>query len=220
MWDAYAWKICFHVISALNYLSWVLNRCMMFTNEKSHIYKWTHASVALTWHEIACRCLWWPCDENVWPCVKFVSYMLYVLFLSCLGPMLMRGKFLWKMLHFHHGYITCLYAPLYLVGDACAQILAILLVYVSILSCCSALCIFEKHMLAFVDLIHALPTRGRKVPNSCFQGELAFMHLGDLFRLNVSCALWPMLSSPFASPWGVNNLRAFYLGCVELLPLP
>jgi hypothetical protein len=53
-------------------------------------------------------------------------------------------------------------------------------------------------MLAFVDLIHALPTRGRKVPNSCFQGEccikgrkigrnafvqreLAFMHLGALF---------------------------------------
>jgi hypothetical protein len=40
-----------------------------------------------------------------------------------------------------------------------------------ILACCSALCIFEKHMLAFVDLTHALPTRGRKVPNSCFQGE-------------------------------------------------
>jgi hypothetical protein len=55
---------------------------------------------------------------------------------------------------------------LYLVGDACAQIVAIMLVYVSILACCSALCIFEKHMLAFVDLIHALPTRGRKVPNS------------------------------------------------------
>jgi hypothetical protein len=53
-------------------------------------------------------------------------------------------------------------------------------------------------MLAFVDLIHALPTRGRKVLNSCFQGEfciegrkigrnafvqgeLAFMHLGALF---------------------------------------
>jgi hypothetical protein len=46
------------------------------------------------------------------------------------------------------------------VGDACAQIVAILLVHVSILACCSALCIFEKHMLAFVDLIHALPTRG------------------------------------------------------------
>jgi hypothetical protein len=26
-------------------------------------------------------------------------------------------------------------------------------------------------MLAFVQLINALPTRGRKVPNSCFQGE-------------------------------------------------
>jgi hypothetical protein len=111
------------------------------------------------------------------------------------------------MLHFHHGYVTCLYVPLYLIGDACAQIVAILLVYVPILACCSALCIFEKHMLLFVDLIHALPTRGSKVPNSCFQGEcaskkenfgrnafvqgeLAFMHLGALFRLNFSCALF------------------------------
>jgi hypothetical protein len=59
------------------------------------------------------------------------------------------------------------------VGDACAQIVAILLVYVSILAHCSDLCIFEKHMLVFVDLIHALPTRGRKVPNSFFQGECA-----------------------------------------------
>jgi hypothetical protein len=42
---------------------------------------------------------------------------------------------------------------LYLVSDACAPIEAILLVYVSILACCSARCIFEKHMLAFVDLI-------------------------------------------------------------------
>jgi hypothetical protein len=75
------------------------------------------------------------------------------------------------MLHFNHGYVTCLYFPFYHVGDACAKIMAILLVYVSILACCSALCIFEKHMLAFVDLIHALPTRGRRVPNSCFQGE-------------------------------------------------
>jgi hypothetical protein len=80
------------------------------------------------------------------------------------------------MLHFDHGYVTCLYAPIYLVGDACAQIVALLLVYVSILACCSALSIFEKHMLAFVDFIHALPTRGRKVPNSCFQGE--FLHQG------------------------------------------
>jgi hypothetical protein len=72
-------------------------------------------------------------------------------------------------------------------------------------------------MLAFVDLIHALPTRERKEPKSCFQrefcikgrkigrnafdqGELAFMHLGALFRLNFSCALLPMVSCPFASP--------------------
>jgi hypothetical protein len=56
----------------------------------------------------------------------------------------------------------------YLVDDVCAQIVATSLVYVSVLACYSVLCIFEKHMLAFVDLIHALPTRGRKVPNSCF----------------------------------------------------
>jgi hypothetical protein len=73
-------------------------------------------------------------------------------------------------------------------------------------------------MLAFVDLIYALSTTGRKVPNSfmfpgelCIkgrkiwrnafvQGELAFMHLGALFCLNFSCALLPMVSSPFASP--------------------
>jgi hypothetical protein len=77
------------------------------------------------------------------------------------------------MLHFYHGYVTCLYVLLYLVGDACAQIVAILLVYVSILACCSALCIFEKHVLVFLDLIPTLPIRGRKVPNSCFQGECA-----------------------------------------------
>jgi hypothetical protein len=27
-------------------------------------------------------------------------------------------------------------------------------------------------MLAFIDLIHALPTRGRKVPNSCFRESI------------------------------------------------
>jgi hypothetical protein len=120
------------------------------------------------------------------------------------------------MFPFDHGYITCLYVPFYLVGDACAQILAILLVFVSILACCSALCIFEKHMLAFVDLIHALPTRGENTQFMCSggvlhqgkknwekcicSGELAFMYLGALFRLNFSCALLSMVSSPFASP--------------------
>jgi hypothetical protein len=46
------------------------------------------------------------------------------------------------------------------------------------------------------------------------------MHLGALFRLNFSCALLSMVLSPFASPWGVSNFGAFYLGCVEMLPLP
>jgi hypothetical protein len=76
-----------------------------------------------------------------------------------------------KMLHFDHGYVTRLYVPIYLVGDACTKFVAILLVYVSFLACCSALCLFEAHMLKFVDWIHALPTRGRKVLNSCIQGE-------------------------------------------------
>jgi hypothetical protein len=82
----------------------------------------------------------------------------------------------------------------------------------SILACCSALCLFEKHMLAFVDLIHALPTRGRDiVPNLCFHGEfcicsggLAFTCFVALCRLilvylspDFSCALLSMVSSPF-----------------------
>jgi hypothetical protein len=31
-----AWKICSHIICAEVNLFWVLNRCMMSTNEKSH----------------------------------------------------------------------------------------------------------------------------------------------------------------------------------------
>jgi hypothetical protein len=77
------------------------------------------------------------------------------------------------MLHFDHGYVTCLYVPFYLVGNACAQIVAILLVYVSILACCSDLCIFEKHMFAFVDLIHSLPTSGGKYPIRVSRGSFA-----------------------------------------------
>jgi membrane-anchored glycerophosphoryl diester phosphodiesterase (GDPDase) len=75
------------------------------------------------------------------------------------------------MLHFDHGYVTCLYVPIYLVGVACTKFVAIFLVYVSFLACCSAICLFETHTLVFIELIHALPTRGRKVPNSCIQGE-------------------------------------------------
>jgi hypothetical protein len=46
------------------------------------------------------------------------------------------------------------------------------------------------------------------------------MHLRVLFRLNVSCALLPMVSSPFASPWGVGNFEVVCLGCAESLALP
>jgi hypothetical protein len=61
----------------------------------------------------------------------------------------------------------------------------------------------------------------RKIGGNAFvHGELAFTHLGALCRLKFSRALLPMVSSPFASPWGVGNFGAFYLGCVELLPLP
>jgi hypothetical protein len=46
----------------------------------------------------------------------------------------------------------------------------------------------------------------RKIGGHAFvQGDLAFMHLGAHFRLNFSCALLPVVSSPFASPRGVAN---------------
>jgi hypothetical protein len=94
-----------------------------------------------------------------------------------------------RMLHFDHGYVTCLYVSIYVVGDACAQIAAILLVYVSILACCSALCIFEKHMLAFVDLIHALPTGGGKYPIHVSRGSFASREekLGEMHLFRGAC---------------------------------
>jgi hypothetical protein len=101
------------------------------------------------------------------------------------------------MLQFDHGFVTCSYVPFYLVGDACAQILAILLVHVSILAWYSALCIFEKHMLAFVDLIHALPTRGRKTTQFMFPGGV--FHQGKknfgemhLFKGNLHSCIWEL----------------------------
>jgi hypothetical protein len=107
-----------------------------------------------------------------------------------------------KRLHFNHGYVTCLYVPFYLVGDACAQIVAILLDYVLILSLCSALCIFEKHMLAFVDLIHSLPTRGRgKYPIQVSKGSFASREekLGEvhLFRGSLLSCIWDLLTPEF-----------------------
>jgi hypothetical protein len=51
-------------------------------------------------------------------------------------------------------------------------------------------------MLAFIDFIHALPTMGRKVPNSCFQGEFASRKekLGDmhLFRETLHSCIWEL----------------------------
>jgi hypothetical protein len=158
-------------------------------------------------------------------------------FWSCLGPMLMRGKFLWKnasLWSWLYHLLICPFLSCWRCLCSNCGYLACLCLIFSMLWC--SLYIWE-HMLAFVDLIHALPTRGRKVPNSCsqgefciegrkigrnafVQGELASMHLGALFRLNFSCALLPMVSSLFASPWGVSIFWAFYLGCVEPLPLP
>jgi hypothetical protein len=41
----------------------------------------------------------------------------------------------------------------------------------------------------------------------------------SLCHLNFSCARLLMVLSPFASPWGVRIFGAFYLRCVESLPL-
>ena len=84
------------------------------------------------------------------------------------------------------------------------------LLIISLVAFYSALCIFEKHMLAFVDLIHALPTRGRDSTQfllwevSCIQGEKCICSGGACIHVlwsslspDFSCALLPMVSSPF-----------------------
>jgi hypothetical protein len=53
-----------------------------------------------------------------------------------------------------------------------------------------------------------------------FRGSLHSCIWELFFAWVFSRALLPMVSSPFASPWGVGNFGAFYLGCVEPLPLP
>jgi hypothetical protein len=60
---------------------------------------------------------------------------------------------------------------------------------------------------------------GKKISEKCICLGGACIHaFGSSFRLNFSCALLPMVSSPFASPSGVGNFGAFYLGCVERYP--
>jgi hypothetical protein len=55
---------------------------------------------------------------------------------------------------------------------------AILLVFVSSLACCSTLCIIEKHMLAFVDLISCITNKGEESTQFMFPGGvLGEMHL-------------------------------------------
>jgi hypothetical protein len=86
------------------------------------------------------------------------------------------------MLHFDHGFVTSLYVHFYFVGDVCAQIVAILLVYVSI--------------LAFVDLIHGLPTRGGKYPIHVSKGSSASREekLGEmhLFKGSLHLCIWEL----------------------------
>jgi hypothetical protein len=77
----------------------------------------------------------------------------------------MRGKFCWKffilIMDMAHAYMFLSILLAMLVWNMWLS----RLFYISFLAYCSALCLFEKHMLEFVDLIHALPTRGRKTPN-------------------------------------------------------
>jgi hypothetical protein len=101
------------------------------------------------------------------------------------------------MLQFDHGYVTCLYVPIYLFGDACAQIVAILLVSVSVLSCYSALCIFEKHIPAFVDLIHALQTRGEESTQFMFPGGVLHQGKKNLGEMHL------FMGSLYSCIWGL-----------------
>jgi hypothetical protein len=63
--------------------------------------------------------------------MKFVGYMLFALILAMCRSHAHEREIFVQMLHFDHGYVTCLYVPIYLVGDACTKFVAILLVYVS-----------------------------------------------------------------------------------------
>jgi hypothetical protein len=66
--------------------------------------------------------------------MKFVSYMLYVLLLIMLRSYAHEREISVRNASFSSWLCTCLYVTFYLVGDACAQIVAILLVYVPILA--------------------------------------------------------------------------------------
>jgi hypothetical protein len=88
------------------------------------------------------------------------------------------------------------FMPLYILLAMLVLKLCLSCLSVSILACCSALCIFEKHILAFVDLIHALPTRGDTqfmFPGGVFasrEEKLGEMHL---FRGSLHSCIWELL---------------------------
>jgi hypothetical protein len=50
--------------------------------------------------------------------MKFVNYMLYVLYFLIIRSYAHEREILVKMLPFDHVHIPCLYVPFYLVGDA------------------------------------------------------------------------------------------------------
>jgi hypothetical protein len=54
--------------------------------------------------------------------------MLFVFFLAMLRTYAHEREVCWKMLHFYHSYVTCLYGPFYLIGDACIEYVDVLLV--------------------------------------------------------------------------------------------
>jgi hypothetical protein len=84
--------------------------------------------------------------------------------------MLIRGKFLLKMLYFDNGFVTCLYVPFYLFGDACTEYVAISLVQASFLACCSALSICEANA-CICSLDSSITNKGENCVSNSLQGE-------------------------------------------------
>jgi hypothetical protein len=97
--------------------------------------------------------------------MKFVSYMLYVLLLIMFRSYAHEREFFCEKDFILIMAMSLAYMSLsILLANLVLKLWLSCLSMSQILACCSALCIFEKHMLAFVGLIHALPTRRGKYP--------------------------------------------------------
>jgi hypothetical protein len=186
------------------------------------------------WHdmEIACRCLWWPCDKNLWPCMKFVSYMLFVLNLIMFRSYaherenFVKNASLWSWLcHL----LVCPFPSCWRCLCSSCGYLACPCLNFSMLQCSSY--IWEAHA-CICRLDSCITNKGKESTQFMFPGVVLHKGMKDwekcicsggacihAFGSSFSCALLPMVSSPFASPWGVGNFEAFYLGCVEPLYL-